>query len=64
MTDRTVELSADLSAAARDDRDPSAYMGGDVERFAASRAIERGLITPHPASRIQQGQRPSELAYR
>ncbi|WP_181160311.1 hypothetical protein [Streptomyces solincola] len=42
------ELGADLSAAAFDGRDVGSYVGDDVEAFAASWAVERGLITPQP----------------
>ncbi|MFG2286174.1 hypothetical protein ACGFOU_08945 [Streptomyces sp. NPDC048595] len=41
------ELAADLTAAARDGRDPGAYLGDDVDALATSWAVERGLLL-HP----------------
>ncbi|WP_420082600.1 hypothetical protein ACN6AT_36855 (plasmid) [Streptomyces sp. JL4002] len=42
------ELAADLTAAALDGKDVSAYIGGDVDSLAASWAVERGLFFPQP----------------
>ncbi|ARF53140.1 hypothetical protein [Streptomyces gilvosporeus] len=41
------ELAADLTAAAQDGRDISAFIGGDVDALATSWAVERGLLPLH-----------------